>query len=242
MNATRRTTGIRILVITLAATMGACSSVQPGPADTPQAAVELFDGTSLDGWEHYLVKPGLKMEDVWSVKDGLLVCKGKPMGYLATKKEYTSFRLLVEWRWAPGTKPTNSGVLLRITGAPRVLPKCAEAQLKHGSVGDIYGFHGFAVSGDAARAISTEGERIGNMSGVKKIKDNEKKPGAWNRYEITLDGGDLTIVLNGEKVNEATGLDVAAGKIGLQSEGGEIHFRTVRLMPLGCGCCGEKNR
>ena len=37
---------------------------------------------------------------------------------------------------------------------------------------------------------------------------------------------------NGEKVNEATGLDVVAGTIGLQSEGGEIHFRTVELTRL----------
>ncbi len=242
MNDTRRQNGTKILMMTLAATMVACSSVQPGPADKPKAVVELFDGTSLHGWEHYLVKPELKMEDVWSVRDGLLVCKGEPMGYLATKKTYTSFRLLVEWRWAPGTKPTNSGVLLRITGAPRALPKCAEAQLKHGSVGDIYGFHGFPVAGDTARAISAEGKRIGKMSGVKKIKDNEKKPGEWNRYEITLDGGDITIMLNGEKVNEATGLAVVAGKIGLQSEGGEIHFRTVRLMPPGRACCGEKKK
>ena len=73
---------------------------------------------------------------------------------------------------------------------------------------------------------------IGKLSGVTKIKGNEKEPGKWNRYEITLNGGDLTAIVNGEKVNEATGCDVVAGKIGLQSEGGEIHFRTVRLIPL----------
>jgi len=45
-------------------------------------------------------------------------------------------------------------------------------------------------------------------------------------------GADLTLTVNGEKVNETTGLDVVAGKIGLQSEDGEIHFRTVPLIPL----------
>ena len=72
----------------------------------------------------------------------------------------------------------------------------------------------------------------GKLSGVKKIKGNEKEPGEWNKVEITLRGGELALAVNGEKVNEATGLDVVAGKIGLQSEGGEVHFRTVRLIPL----------
>ena len=35
-----------------------------------------------------------------------------------------------------------------------------------------------------------------------------------------------------EKVNEATDCDVLAGSIGLQSEGGEIHFRKIKLTKL----------
>jgi len=154
------------------------------------------------------------------------------MGYIATKKKYTNFKLVVEWRWAPGKKAGNSGVLMRITGQPRALPKCTEAQLQSGKAGDIYGFHGFKVKGDAARSRTAENEMIGKLSGVSKIKGNEKTPGQWNKYEITLKGGNLTLLINGEKVNEAYGLDIVAGNIGLQSEGGEIHFRTVELTPL----------
>lgn len=201
-------------------------------AEKPEDAVDLFDGKSLAGWEYYLVEPDVKMADVWSVRDGLLICKGEPMGYLVTKNTFTDYRLIVEWRWAPGKKAGNSGVLLRITGKPQPLPRCVEAQLKAGSAGDVYGFHGFPVKGDAARAVSAEGKMMGKLSGVTKIKGNEKKPGEWNRYDITLRGGHITVLVNGEKVNEATGLDDVAGKIGLQSEGGEIHFRTVRLTPL----------
>ncbi len=65
-----------------------------------------------------------------------------------------------------------------------------------------------------------------------KIRANEKKPGQWNGMEITLKGGKVTVVANDEKGNEATDCDVVAGKIALQSEGGEIHFRTVRLTTL----------
>ncbi|MBL7221173.1 MAG: DUF1080 domain-containing protein [Phycisphaerae bacterium] len=238
--------GPMVRILTVLATLGALGPWGAMAKDTPQpgkgapsapttvkteGGIDLFDGKSLTGWEHYLVKPDLKMSDVWSVRDGLLVCKGTPMGYIATKKEFTNFKLVVEWRWPPGKQATNSGVLMRITGKPQALPKCVEAQLKAGSAGDVYGFHGFHVKG-SARVISAENKFVGKLSGVSKIKGNEKKPGEWNKYEITFNGGDLTVILNGQKVNEATGCDVVAGKIGLQSEGGEVHFRTVRLIPL----------
>ena len=193
---------------------------------------ELFNGKDLTGWTYYLVEPDVKMTDVWSVRDGLLICKGEPMGYIATKGKYTNFRLIVEWRWAPGKEAGNSGVLMRITGEPRALPKCTEAQLQSGKAGDIYGFHGFQVKGDAARFRTGENEMIGKLTGVSKIKGNENEPGQWNKYDITLKDGSLTLLINGEKVNEATGLDIVPGTIGLQSEGGEIHFRTVKIMPM----------
>ena len=198
-------------------------------ADLSAEEIQLFNGRDLSGWEYFLVDEDVGMEDVWSVKDGILVCQGKPGGYLCTKKEYENFKLVVEWRW-PG-EPSNSGVLMRITGEPMMLPNCVEAQLQSGNAGDMYGFQGFKIDGDKERWFSKP-ERLGGMTGVKKIEGNEKQPGEWNKYEITVDGGDITLVINGKKVNEATDCDVRPGKIGLQSEGGEIHFRTVTLTPI----------
>ncbi|OHB75476.1 MAG: hypothetical protein A2W31_16910 [Planctomycetes bacterium RBG_16_64_10] len=187
---------------------------------------------TLSAWDYYLVEPNVKLAEVWSLQDGVLVCKGEPMGYLHTKDDYTNFKLVVEWRWPPGSKPGNSGVLMRITGEPRALPKCVEAQLMHGSAGDFWAFHGFRIDGDPARTSKSDHDQHGQMIGIKKIKDAEKPPGQWNRYEITASDGTITLVVNGEQVNQATGCDVVAGKIGLQSEGGEIHFRRVEIVPL----------
>jgi len=196
--------------------------------------VALFNGKNLDGWDYRLVDPNVKMADVWRVEDGILICKGEPLGYLMTKGSYRNFKLVVEWRWAPGKEPTNSGVFLRISSEPiKFMPKCIESQLMHGNVGDIWGFRGFPVSGPAERIQKVENHKdLGNFSGVGKIKDAEKKPGEWNTYTITLVGDKLAIELNGEKVNEATGCEVVSGPIGLQSEGGEIHFRSVKLTPM----------
>jgi hypothetical protein len=209
--------------------------VLPASAEGP---IRLFNGTDLAGWQAFLVKPGVTKEHVWSVKDGLLVCKGEPLGFLRTERTFTSFRLVVEWRWAPGTVVTqdrvpNSGVLMRINSEPKGIPRAIEAQLRSGNAGDLYGFWGMRLEGDAARSLSRLADpALGDMSGVTRLADLERPVGEWNRYEIILDGERLTVRVNGTKANEARVADVLAGPIGLQSEGGEIHFRTVEITPL----------
>lgn len=204
-------------------------------ADAPKS-LSLFDGKSLSGWTFYLVDSKLKRDDVWSVQDGMIVCKGEPLGFLMTEERYTSFRLVVEWRWAPAAgagKAPNSGVFLRLNGEPRAIPRTYEAQLRSGDAGDLYGFWGMRLEGDPARARNRKGDTtVGDMSGVAKMEAAEKPLGEWNRYEITLDGTMLTVAVNGKTVNEAKALDVVPGAIGLQSEGGEVHFRKVELTPL----------
>jgi hypothetical protein len=209
----------------------ALCGIARGLAAEPES-IALFNGKDLSGWTFYLEKSDAKMEDVWSVRDGVLVCKGDPMGYLATENNYKNFKLVVEWRWAPGKEPGNSGVLLRITGEPMMLPKCVEAQLKSSDAGDIWAFQGFQVKGDAARSRAVNHPTLGHLVGVSKKEGNEKPPGEWNKYEIKLEGDKLTLIVNGKLVNEATGCDVVGGQMALQSEGGEIHFRTVNLVPL----------
>jgi hypothetical protein len=216
-----------LLVLLLIAPRGS------SPAGEAPKPIPLFNGMDLSGWSHYLVEPEVEMRDVWSVRDGLLVCRGQPLGYLHTTSMHTSFELVVEWRWAPGTEPGNSGVLMRINGEPRAVPRAYEAQLRSGDAGDVYGFWGMKLSGDVSRMRqATAHEMLGDMVGFRKTESKENPPGEWNRYEIRLAGPNLVVHVNGTKVNEATGADVLAGPIGLQSEGGEIHFRKVELTPL----------
>ncbi len=197
------------------------------------AEIQLFNGETLDGWSHVLVDKSLKKEDVWSVQDGILVCKGQPLGYLHTNASYQDYRLSFEWRWAPGTEPSNSGALLRIAAEPEsFLPKCVEAQLQHGKAGDLYGFYGANINGDADRYKEIDSAKIGKFKAVSRLKGMEKPAGEWNRYDITVEGDRIEVHINGELVNRASGLDVLAGPIGLQSEGSEIHFRNITLKPV----------
>ncbi len=200
-------------------------------ASADEKAVKLFNGKNLEGWGSFAYKSEAKIDDIWSVKDGAMVCKGEPIGFLYTKKDYDNYKLTVEWRWAG--EPGNNGILLRIAGDPiTFLPKCAECQLKAGSAGDIYGFYGCTIKGPEVRFKIIDSEALGEIHALPKTKAAEKKTGEWNKAEVTVDGGTITVVVNGEEVNKATDCNLTTGRIGLQSEGGEIHFRTVELVPI----------
>lgn len=188
---------------------------------------KLFNGKDLAGWEPIVPDAsakGIEPGSVWSVKDGVLICKGEPAGYIRTKEKFTNFVLRLQWRFNPETKKAgNSGVLFRLTGADKVWPKSLEAQLMSGNAGDFYGIDGFVYAGDKARM---------NGRHTKRTHTAERPVGEWNEYEIIVNKGDVTLLVNGEELNKATGCDVVAGHIALQSEGVEIQFRDIRLVPL----------
>lgn len=219
--------GLASLALTFLAACNCCSP------RSRSATVDLFDGSTLDGWKHVLADAGVPRERVWSVREGMIVCQGTPLGYLHTVREFTSFRLRLEYRWAPGAKPGNSGIFSRINGAPRPLPRTVEVQLMHGSAGDVLTLQGMKLGAGQPRYFHVaKHELAGDIDGVKKLSDAEKAPGEWNQVEILAQADRYTVWVNGQQVNEATGVEVLPGPIGLQSEGGEIHFRRIAVTPL----------
>ncbi len=108
---------------------------------------QLFNGKDFTGWALHVDEEGVDVKDVWSVKDGVVHCKGKPNGYMRTTAKYSNYKLHVEWRWVE--EPTNSGVLLHASGEDKVWPRCIEAQLKAGNAGDfvLIGHTGITVAG-----------------------------------------------------------------------------------------------
>lgn len=226
----KRIFALGTVVTLIAVTFTACNTPRPGTAGRP---ITLFNGKNLEGWDHVLAKPNVPREAVWSVRDGVLICKGDPLGVLQTERAFANFRLVLEYRWAPGTKPGNSGILTRINGPARALPRCTEVQLQHGNAGDVLGLQGMLVASGQPRYFEIMNHAVaGDIRGVKKIADAEKSGGEWNRVEVVAKGGSYTVWMNGQEINQVNGLEVRAGQIGLQSEGGEIHFRHVVLTPL----------
>jgi len=213
----------------------------PGTAPAAEPAdrgVDLFAGdantgaATLAGWEFYSEDPEAKLGDVWSVDGRVVVCKGTPKGYIATAGEYEDFILRLEWRWPPGGKPGNGGVLLRTTGPDKLWPKSLEAQLNHPDAGDFWGLDGFSLTGPADRTETLDHPKFGKLTHVSKARAAEKPSGEWNQYEITARGDTVTLSINGRQVNRATGCERTPGKIVLTAEGDEIHFRNVRITVL----------
>ena len=190
----------------------------------PAREVALFNGKDLTGWTHFLKDEG-KPEDVWSVTDeGVLVCQGRPIGYLRTKADHDNFVLRLQWRFSPVTKKAgNSGVLLRKIGEDKVWPRSIEAQLQSGAAGDFWNIGKFPMQAVAERT---------NGRNTARTATNEKSLGEWNLYEITLWHGHCVLRVNGQVLNQAWDCLEIPGKICLQSEGAEIHFRDIQLTPL----------
>lgn len=194
----------------------------------------LFDGKSLDGWT-FFVKPDKdgKMADpkqTWSVTDGYIRCTGKPNGYAVTAKEYSDYVLKLKWRFPADSKGGNSGVLLHVQD-DKLWPTSVEAQLASGQAGDFWLISPPEVKLDVDNA-RRDPKQARHYFRLETKGQLEKKFGEWNEYEITCKGGDITLVVNGVKVNEGKNGNLTKGRIALQSEGTEIHFKDVAIKSL----------
>ncbi|MFV1965632.1 MAG: DUF1080 domain-containing protein, partial [Pirellulaceae bacterium] len=221
-----------VLPVGMFLVLSAPSVVAAPPA---QGGMNLITQQSADGeilgWNSFHATEGTKTGDVWQLSsDGVLVCKGLPKGYLYTTKDYTDVVMSLEWRWPPEGKPGNGGLLLRMTGEHKIWPKSLEVQLNHGAAGDYWGLVGYSLAGPEERMKTLHHEVFGRLTNVKHTRAVEKPAGQWNRCEVVLKGGEVSVTINGVLVNEARRCDVEPGKILLTAEGSEIHFRHIKIL------------
>ena len=205
---------------------------------------DLFNGKDLTGWKDVNTTP-----DTWSVRDGLLVCTGQPIGVMRTDRQYENFVLLIEWRhMEPGG---NSGVFLWSDANPaknRRLPKGMEVQMleldwvnQHkkpdGTLPPIAYVHGelFGAGGMTATPDNPRGSRS------KSLENRCKGRGQWNQYVVVAVDGTVKLSVNGKFVNSIRDASLKKGYICLESEGKEIHFRNIRIMELPPGMTDESN-
>lgn len=196
----------------------------------------LFNGKDLSGWTAYLPNDqGVKPEQVWSVKDGIMTCAGakKPNGYIITNQEFGNYVLKLQWRFPPSTPGGNSGVLLHVQTPDKVWPKSVEAQLQSGQAGDFWLIDSKLEiakernNPDSSRNYIRIGEKW--VNGKADRKQFEKPIGEWNQYEIHCDGNNVRLMINGQHVNEGKNGELSKGKIALQAEGADIQFRNIEI-------------
>ncbi|MDY3562424.1 DUF1080 domain-containing protein [Gemmata sp. JC673] len=217
-------------------------------ADAPKGFTPLFNGKDLSGWHGWAVHakggtppdvaklaPEARAKKVdewtadakkhWSVDNGELVNDGKG-AYLATEKEYGDIELLVEYKTVAGA---DSGIYLRNTPQVQIWdsgqtfdPKSPTRKPHLGSGGLFNNTPGAPGRDPLARA--------------------DKPFGEWNSFRIVQVGERTTVYLNGKRVVEHARMEnywdrtaalPKAGKILLQTHGGEIRWRNlfVREIP-----------
>ncbi len=208
-----------------------------GRAAAEEARVfqDLFNGQDLTGWVNVNTD-----KDTWSVRDGLLVCTGHPIGVMRSEKQYQNFILHIEWRHMDAGG--NSGVFAWSEGSVpegRRLPKGLEVQMlelewvklhkkKDGTLppiayvhGELFGANGLTVVPDNPRGARS-----------KSLENRCKGKGQWNVYDVVFVDGVVKLSVNGKFVNGVSQSSVRKGYLCLESEGAEIHFRNIRIMEL----------
>ena len=201
----------------------------------------IFNGKDLSGWTADVPEadknPEIKPSFI--VRDGKLVSLGRPLGHLVSDKEYSNYRLTVEYRFTG--KAGNCGVLVH-SSEPRMLykmfPKSIEVQMQSGNAGDFWCIgENIEVPDMEKRRPKKEGQAYGggdkDARNIKNLTDDSEKPlGEWNTMVITCKQDTITVQVNGTEVNAGTKCTASKGKIALQAEGTEVEFRKVELEPV----------
>ncbi len=204
-------------------------------ATEPAEFRDLFNGSDLSGWVDVNTS-----EETWSVRDGLLVCTGHPIGVMRSDRQYENFVLHIEWRHMEAGG--NSGVFVWSEGAVpegRRLPSGLEVQMleldwvnqhkkKDGTLPPVAYVHGELFG--AGGLITTPDNPRGRRS--KSIENRCKGKGEWNVYDVVCVDGVVKLSVNGKFVNGVSHSSVKKGYLCLESEGAEIHFRNIRIMEL----------
>lgn len=187
----------------------------------------LFSDAALSGWVRTNTPP-----ETWRFEDGVLYCTGKPIGELRTERMYQNFILELEWRhmvpkgnagifvWADDI--TSRGVPFHRGIEVQVLENDYGNTRSHTTHGDIFPIHGATmtpVNGrGGSRAFPTENR-------------SNPSPG-WNHYRIECRDGAISLAVNGKVVTRGKDCVPRKGYICLESEGGVVQYRNVRIQEL----------
>jgi hypothetical protein len=185
------------------------------PREGKSETIDLFNGKDLTGWEGH--------EKYWSVKDGVIIgqnTENVPVStYLLTKRKFTDFRLVFDFKLAKSEM--HSGIAMWGRVAPEQKdPYTYAGHLVMFPSGygfyDLYGRAGIHNNAAAAQKVGKQHD--------------------WNNMEILAQGNRIRFVLNGVLISdwrEPMPERIKDAPIGLQlhsnKEAQEVQFKNLRL-------------
>ncbi len=237
--------GISLLVAVLASALlgaGFAPRAEAGDAGAAGAAVPVFDGMTLAGWDGDM--------DYWRVEDGCITGETTPARKLkkntfllwraGTVSDFDiafDYRILSDW--------ANSGLQYRSRDIGSYLVAGYQANIESGVN------NGMNYSEETGRGIlALVGQRVWLGDGTTKnrieaigdrtaLLRSVKPKGEWNHYQLTATGTTMTILINGTLLSET--IDQSAkeadksGILALQLHVGppmKIQFKSFVLRPL----------
>ena len=189
--------------------------------------VPLFNGRNLDGWANVNCAP-----ETWTVRDGMIICSGIPTGELRTEKQYENY--ILELEWCHMKARGNAGLFIHSDPLPapgQPFTRAIEVQILDGrntenytSHGDVFAIHGATMKPDKPHP----GGWMRSLPSERRCKP----AGQWNHYRVESRDGAISLAVNGKVVTRASETNPRKGYICLESEGGETHFRSIRIREL----------
>jgi hypothetical protein len=214
----------------------------PRPFAAAAGFESLFDGTSLGDWTMSTIsnQPGRDDPGSFRLRRGVLEGRtGTDLGLLWFTRP-TPARYVLRLQWMMTAPDDNSGVFIGFPD-PR-----HEGYDNTAYVGVNFGFE--IQIDELARPDNAPIHRTGAVYSFKGPTDGPlivHPVGEWNDYEITVDGADIRVALNGQTVNlfhfpgdpqsPRRGLPSSAQDprfIGLQTHTGRMLFRNVQWKAL----------
>lgn len=217
-------------------------------AESPSAKITGAE----DGWKPLLkadFKPVNGAVDTWKFDDEkqIISCTGKPLGVIASVKEYKNFELVAEWTHEQPAG--NSGFfvwtskaaldLLTIPGLPNEGIEVQVLDLGYkesyekssGKKSDWFSCHGDIFPVGKAKLtpfppLSPDGLRSFPSA------ETTRPHGEWNHYYIRAINGEIRLWVNGTEVSGGNNAQPNTGHLCLESEGSPIQFRNLRIREL----------
>lgn len=199
--------------------------------------VDLFDGKTLDGWQHH------NGQAIYRVENGSIVgqtAEGSVNSFLCTRKDYGDFELEFEVKVDPRL---NSGVMIRARQKEK-----ADGKGWNNSFGRVYGpqveIEGSGEKGAESGYVYGEATGRGWLTPKERLIPHKRvKDGEWNKFRIVAKGARIQTWINGEPVEDITDEPIyrthPSGFIGLQvhriaagTGPYEVAWRALRIREL----------
>ncbi|MEN9361252.1 MAG: hypothetical protein RL095_2787 [Verrucomicrobiota bacterium] len=165
-------------------------------------------------------------------------CSGRPSGVLRSAEVYENFVCEFEWRhFDRRGMEANAGFFIWSDALPALgepFPRAIEIQVCnfdhntdwYSRHGDVFAIHGSRLTPDPRFAIWRRGMRS------LPLEFRAKPTGEWNHYRITAIDGVIQLEVNGKLVSGGYQASPRQGHLMLESEGGRVQFRKMKILRL----------